>query len=119
MSTLIRPGYSPTRLTASYDPLLRGASPVRVVRERSYSPTRAEVIHTAPPQVEKVFEKSVVVGAVATDEQRAHCNELRKEAEAMRQRMNDYQNLVDNLRNLQSSFNLLTDENRLRVAEYT
>jgi hypothetical protein len=33
--------------------------------------------------------------------------------------MNDYQNLVDNLRNLQSSFNLLTDENRLRVAEYT
>jgi hypothetical protein len=37
----------------------------------------------------------------------------------MRQRMNDYQNLVDNLRNLQSSFNLLTDENRLRVAEYT
>ena len=37
----------------------------------------------------------------------------------MRQRMNDYQNLMDNLRNLQSSYNLLTDENRLRVAEYT
>ena len=42
-----------------------------------------------------------------------------REAEAMRQRMNDYQNLVDNLRNLQSSLNLLNDENRLRVAEYT
>lgn len=33
--------------------------------------------------------------------------------------MNDYQNLMDNLRNLQSSLNLLNDENRLRVAEYT
>lgn len=33
--------------------------------------------------------------------------------------MNDYSNLVDNLRNLQSSLNLLNDENRLRVAEYT
>ena len=72
MSTLIRPRLSPTRV--SYDPLIRHASPVhRVVHERSYSPTRAEVVHTGPPAVEKVFEKSVVVGAVATNDQRAHC----------------------------------------------
>jgi len=32
--------------------------------------------------------------------------------------MNDHNNLFDNLRNLQSSLNLLNDENRLRVAEY-
>ena len=71
MSTDIRVSYSPMR--ASYDPLLRASSPVRgVVHERSYSPSRAE-IHTAPTVVEKVFEKSVVVGAVANDEQRNHC----------------------------------------------
>ena len=32
--------------------------------------------------------------------------------------MNDYSNLVDNLRALQSDFNLLTEENRLRNSEY-
>ena len=42
-----------------------------------------------------------------------------KEAEVMRERMNQYQNLVDDMRNLQSRFTLLTDENRLRVAEFT
>lgn len=69
--------------------------------------------------MEKVFEKSVVVGAVANDDQRAHCSELIKEAESMRARMNDYQNLVDKMRNLQARLNLLNDENRLRVAEFT
>jgi len=36
----------------------------------------------------------------------------------MRLRMNDYSNLVDNLRALQADFNLLTEENRLRNSEY-
>ena len=42
-----------------------------------------------------------------------------KEAETMRARMNDYQNLVDDLRNLQARYNLLNEENRLRVSEFT
>jgi hypothetical protein len=69
MSTDIRPSYSPTRASYSYDPMqVRQYSPVhRVVHERSHSPVRTE-IHTAPAVVEKVFEKSVVIGAVATDE---------------------------------------------------
>ena len=68
MSTEIRTRYSPTRAPYLPDPLLRNASPVhRVVHERSYSPSRAE-IHTGPAVVEKHFEKSVVVGAVASDE---------------------------------------------------
>jgi len=33
--------------------------------------------------------------------------------------MNDYSNLVDNLRALQADFNLLTEENRLRKSEFT
>jgi len=32
--------------------------------------------------------------------------------------MNDYANLVDNLRALQADFNLLTEENRLRKSEF-
>ena len=74
MSHFIRPQLSPMR--PHYDPYVRHASPVRpAVHERSYSPSRTEV-HTGPPVVEKVFEKSVVVGEVANNDQRAHCQEL-------------------------------------------
>ena len=70
MSTDIRSSYSPNRFAASTAYALphhmREYSPHhRVVREMS--PARTEV-HTVAPVVEKVFEKSTVIGAVSTDE---------------------------------------------------
>jgi len=80
MSTEMRTSYSPSRypLAGPCCPphLARECSPHhRIVRECSRSPVRNEY-HTAPPVVEKVFEKSVVIGAVGTEEQKLHSNEL-------------------------------------------
>jgi len=71
-----------------------------------------------PPIVENVFERSEVIGTVATEEQIVKYNELKKEAEAMRAHMSEYSSLVDQLRALQSSYSLLTEENMLRKSEF-
>jgi len=122
MTTEIRTSYSPSRMHHGMHygppPYMREHSPARaIIREHSRSPVRNE-IHTGPPIVDKVFEKSTVIGSVATEEQSRLSTELCHEAESMRVRMNDYSNLVDNLRALQADFNLLTEENRLRKSEF-
>jgi len=103
MTTEIRASYSPSRShlycppphgVREYSPVHRG-----MVREMSRSPVRNE-FHTAAPIVEKVFEKSMVVGTVANEEARTHTAQLCAEATDMRIRMMEHSNLVDQLRAL-------------------
>jgi len=109
--------YAPSEVTECH--CERSRSPARniVYREHCKSPARS-TIHVAPPIVENVFEKSEVIGAVASEEQVLKYNELKKEAETMRVHMSDYSNLVDQLRALQSNYSLLTEENMLRKSEF-
>ena len=74
--------HSPCRTSTSCN--YRASSPVRTTqthstaaarREVSHSPTRRDVVtqSASGPIVEKVFEKSVIVGAVANQEQIERC----------------------------------------------